>query len=57
MLPSIFILFIYLFTFLGPHLQHMLVPRLGVESELHPLAYSTATATSDLSCDCDLHHS
>ena len=32
------------FFFLGPHTQHMEVPRLGVESELHPLAYATATA-------------
>ena len=31
-----FILFIYfgLFVFLGPHLLHMEVPRLGVQSEL-----------------------
>ena len=27
---------------LGPHLQHMEVPRLGVKSELQPLAYTTA---------------
>ena len=26
--------FFYLFVFLGPHLQHMEVPRLGVQSEL-----------------------
>ena len=32
---------------LGPHLQHMEVPRLGVELELQPLAYTTATATWD----------
>ena len=43
--------------FLGPHLQHMEVPRLGVESELKLLAYVTATATRDPSCVCDLHHS
>ena len=35
----------------------MEVPRLGVESELQLLAYTTATATPDLSCVCDLHHS
>ena len=35
----------------------MEVPRPGVESELQLLAYATATATSDLSCVCDLHHS
>ena len=33
------------------------IPRLGVESELQLLAYPTATATSDPSQVCDLHHS
>ena len=33
----------------------MEVPRLGVELELHLLAYATATATPDLSRICDLH--
>ena len=37
-----FILFIYLFCFLGLHLRHMEVPRLGVELELHLPAYTTA---------------
>ena len=32
----------------------MEVPRLGVESELQLLAYTTATATMDLSHICDL---
>ena len=32
-------------------------PRLGVQSELEPLAYAIATATQDLSCVCNLHHS
>ena len=45
------------FFFLGPHLQHMEVPRLGVEWELQLLAYNTATAMWDLSCICHLHHS
>ena len=42
-------LFIYLFiyVFLGPHLQHMKVPRLWVESELWLLAYAMATVTPD----------
>ena len=31
--------------FLELHLQHMEVPRLGVESELQLPAYTTATAT------------
>ena len=32
-------------------------PRLGTELELQPLAYTTATATPDLSQVCNLHHS
>ena len=32
-------------------------PRLGVELELQLPAYATATATPDLSCICNLHHS
>jgi len=47
----------YFFVFLGRHPQHMEVPRLGIESELQPLAYTTATAMQDLSRVCDLHHS
>ena len=35
----------------------MEVPRLRVESELQLLAYTTATATPDLSHICNLHHS
>ena len=35
----------------------MEVPRLGVESELQLLAYTTATAMPDLSLVCNLHHS
>ena len=46
-----------IFVFLGPHLQHMEVPRLGVKSELQLPAYTTATATRDLSHVCDLRHS
>ena len=38
------LLFIYLFLFLGLQLWHMEIPRLGAESELHLLAYTTATA-------------
>ena len=52
------ILFVYLFIcFLGPHLWHVEVPRLTVESELHLRAYSTTTAVQDPSCVSDLHHS
>ena len=43
-------------SFLGPH-HYLEVPRLGVESELQLLAYTTATATQDPSPICDLHHS
>ena len=43
--------FTFFFFLLGPHPQHMEVPRLGVRSELQLLAYTiaTATATWDLS--------
>ena len=52
----LFYFFIY-FCFLGPHLQHMDVPRLGVKSELQKPACATATGTLDPSRVCDLHHS
>ena len=41
------------FIFSGPHLWHMEVPRLGVESELQLLVYTTAPAAQDLSLICD----
>ena len=53
--PGIYFSFVCLF--LGPRLQHMEIPRPGVESELQPLACATATAILDLSCFCDLQHS
>ena len=40
------------FFFLWPHLHHVEISRLGVESELQLLAYITATL--DLSHICDL---
>ena len=49
--------FFFFFSFLGLHLWHMDVPKLGVELELQLPAFTTATATWDLSCICDLHHS
>ena len=49
-------LFIYLFIY-GPHIWHMEVPRLRVESELQLPAYTTATASPDSSCLFDLPHS
>ena len=48
------ILFLFSFCVLGPHPQHMEVPRLGVELELQLLAYITATAKWDLSRICDV---
>ena len=56
---TILFLFIYLFilVFLGPHPGHMEVPRLGVESELQPPAYTRATATPEPSLVFNLHHS
>ena len=48
-----------LFFFWGGelHPRHMEIPRLGVKLELQLPAYTTGTATPDLSCICDLHHS
>ena len=52
-----FSIFFFFYFFLGLHSRHMEVPRLGVKSELQLLAYTTATATRDLSHVCHLHHS
>ena len=38
-------------------IKHMEVPRLGVQLELQPQAYTRATATWDPSRVCNLHHS
>ena len=43
--------------FLGLHLWHMEVPRLGVKLELQLPVCATATAQRDPSCLCDLHYS
>ena len=54
------VLFCLLFfkkCFLEPHLWHMEVPRVWVESELRFPAYARITATQDPSHVCDLHHS
>ena len=48
--------FIY-FCFLGPILWHVEDPRLRVKSKLQLPAYTTATATRDLSGVCNLCHS
>ena len=46
-----FLFFFFLFSFLGPQLRHMEVPRLGVESELQLLAYTTAHSNAgSLTC-------
>ena len=46
-----------IFFFLGPHPQHMEVPRLRVKSELQLPAYATAIAMPDPSRVCHLRHS
>ena len=46
-----------LFFLLGPYLQHVEVPGLGVESQLQLPTYTTATAMQDPSHVCDLHPS
>ena len=51
-----FFLVIYFFCFLGPHLWHTEVPRLGGQLELQLLPYTTATVTPDPSRVCDLQH-
>ena len=49
----IFFFFLSFFVFLGPHPQHMEVPRLGIQSELQLPAYSRAAVMPDLSCICN----
>ena len=46
--------FPFFVSFLGLHLWHMEVPRLGVTLELQLPAYTTATATRALSCVYEL---
>ena len=45
----------FLGVFLGPHLWHMEVPRLGMESELQLPADTTATTMPDPNHVCDRH--
>ena len=47
--------FLFFFFFLQLHLQHMEVPRLGVEFELQLPAYTKATAAPALGRICNLH--
>ena len=49
--------FSFAFCILGPYPQHVEVPRLGVEAEPQLPACTTATAMTDPSRVCDLHHS
>ena len=51
------IITVSVFVFLGPLPRHMEGPRLGLQSELKPPAYATATATPDPNRVRDLHHS
>ena len=52
-----FAFFFCLLSFLGPHPQHVEVPRLGVKLELQLLAYARATSMPDPSHILDLQHS
>ena len=52
-----FLFYFVLFIILGANLRYMEVPRLGVESKLQLLAYTTTTLTWDLSHIFNLHHS
>ena len=52
-----FLLLFVCFCSLGPYLQHMEVPRLGVESQQQLPAYTTATAMPDVSLVLEVHHS
>ena len=53
--PHSFFFLIFL-PFPGPLSLHMEVPRLGVQSELWPPTYATATATWNPSLVCHQHH-
>jgi len=54
---NIYLSLFFFFFFLGPHLWHMEVLRLGITLELQLPVYATATATQDLSHICKLHYS
>ena len=49
--------FKFFFSLLWSHLQHVEVPRQGVESEVQLLAYTIVRATWDLSRYCNVRHS
>ena len=50
---KIFNFFVFFFFFSGLHQWYMEVPRLGVESELQPQAYTTAMAMQNPSHICN----
>ena len=54
---GVFFFFFFPSSFLWPHLWSMEVPGLEGKSEMQPSAYTTAMATSDPSCICELHGS
>ena len=58
-LPDIVFCFVFhlFFVFLGLHLWRIEVSRLEAELEQQLSAYTTASATPDPSCVCNLHHS
>ena len=49
--------FFFFFSYLGLHLWHMEIPRLGVELELQLSTYTRTTTMPDSICICELHHS
>ena len=51
------LLLFFFFFFFWPPCMFLVVSRLGVDSELQLPAYTTVSATPDLSLVCDLHHS
>ena len=53
----IYSIYLFIFVFLGLHLQPMDVPGPGVESELQRPVYTTAIATLDPIRLCNLYHS
>ena len=55
--PDFFFFFFLLLLRAAPTIIYIEVPRLGVESELQLLSYTTATAMPDPSHVFDLHHS
>ena len=53
---SFYLIYLFIYFFRAAPAAYE-VPKLGAESELQLLAYTTATATPGPSHVCDLHHS